>query len=226
MRKLIPFIILSTVKVISHLSFRLKTTWVNDTTPQAWQRIRLIILLNHTSLFEPVFAQAMPWSFIWRFAKHGVFPVAEETLNRPLVGTILRTLAPNVASLTRKRDTSWDEFLKNLDPNSILIFAPEGRMKRRNGLDKYGKPMTLRMGIVDVMRSMSEDYALLAYSGGLHHVHAPGDWIPKPFKTIRVGLEEIKIQNLLHNFAHLNADEAKMSIVKELEKRRDTHCPS
>ena len=48
-------------------------------------------------------------------------------------------LGPNVIRITRKRDESWQYFLKQIDTDTMIIFAPEGRMKRKDGLDKFEK---------------------------------------------------------------------------------------
>ena len=33
----------------------------------------------------------------------------------------------------------------------VVVLSPEGRMKRKNGLDKHGRPMTVRGGIGDIL---------------------------------------------------------------------------
>lgn len=55
---------------------------------------------------------------------------------------------------------------------------PEGRMKRPTGLDKHGQKMTVKRGVVDVLLSMKTGSMFFLYSGGLHHVQAPGQGLP------------------------------------------------
>ena len=56
-------------------------------------------------------------------------------------------------------------------------------MKRRNGLDSQGQPMTVRGGIADILEAIPSGPMLIAYSGGLHHVQAPGETLPAVFRT-------------------------------------------
>ena len=68
-------------------------------------------------------------------------------------GPFFSRLAPKVVSVSRKRDRSWSHFLEQVSPEQdILIYTPEGRMKRKNGLDKNGLPMSVRGGIYDILK--------------------------------------------------------------------------
>ncbi len=75
----------------------------------------------------------------------------------------------------------------------MVMILPEGRMMRRNGLDSNGQPMTVRGGIADILDAIPDGRMLLAYSGGLHHVQAPGDGLPRLFRSIRLNLEAVDI---------------------------------
>ena len=116
----------------------------------------------------------MPARFIWRLAAHGVVPAADKTTGRPLVGLVFKFVAHHVIPITRERDETWFAVLQRIDPQSMIVIAPEGRMKRANGLDLQGKPMSVRGGIADILNAVKEGRMLLAYSGGLHHVQVPG----------------------------------------------------
>ena len=70
--------------------------------------------------------------------------------------------------------------LRQIDPDAMVLILPEGRMKRATGLDSEGKPMTVRGGIADILETIGEGRMLLAYSGGLHHVQAPGRALSPP----------------------------------------------
>jgi len=222
----LPFLLLATTKVFSHAFYRLEMRWIGDAKPEAWRDARLIILLNHTSLFEPLFSHAMPWDFVRRFSARGVFPAADVTLRRPIAGRIIRMLAPKVAPLTRKRDDSWSDFMRGLGDDAILIFVPEGRMKRRDGFDKDGRPMTVRAGIADVLRQLGKGTMLIAYSGGLHHVQAPGDRFPRLFKPLKLAVEAVRIEDYLAGLGvEADSEGFRLSVTKDLESRRDRHIP-
>jgi hypothetical protein len=47
----------------------------------------------------------------------------------------------------------------------------------------------VRGGIADILEAIPSGRMLLAYSGGLHHVQAPGEHVPRPFRTLYLNLE-------------------------------------
>ena len=95
--------------------------------------MRLLVFLNHTSLFEPVFAAVVPNRFLWRLASRGVLPAAKKTIDRPLVGRFFRLLGRRVVPISRKRDATWREVLASVAGDSMVAIAPEGRMRRATG---------------------------------------------------------------------------------------------
>jgi hypothetical protein len=100
-------------------------------------------------------------------------------------------------------------------------------MKRANGLDSQGKPMTVRGGIADILETMGDGRMLLAYSGGLHHIQVPGQRFPRLFKTIRMRLEVVDIVS--YRAARM-AEEGgprgfRRAVAQDLERRRDLYCP-
>src|SRR5207245_10602251 len=97
-----------------------------------------------------------------------------------------------VIPITRERDQTWFAVLDRIDPQSMVVIAPEGRMKRETGLDLHGKPMTVRGGVADILLAIQRGRMLLAYSGGLHHVQVPGR-IPNLFETVRMRLDNLEI---------------------------------
>lgn len=213
------------VKAFARTFYRFESEWVGPKPKDPrWRDVRMGILLNHTSLFEPMFSGLMPSFFLWKIASRGIFPVADVTLKRPIAGRVLRFFAPDVVSLTRKRDDSWDGFLSKLDEDSVLIFMPEGRMKRPTGLDKHGRPMTVQGGVVEALKMIGRGTVLIGYSGGLHHVQAPGDRFPRLFKTIRMNFECLDIESYLASFQGMDRIDRK-KLTADLEARRDKHCP-
>jgi Acyltransferase len=219
------FSMLLTLKYVSRIFYRPDFSWVGDVLPNPWHKIRLVAFLNHTSLFEPVFLTGVPNHFIWRLAAHGVVPAAEKTTGRPLVGMIFKFVAHHVVAISRERDHTWFHLLNSIDPQSMVIILPEGRMKRANGLDLNGNPMSVRGGIADILMAMKEGRMLIAYSGGLHHVQFPGG-LPRVFKTVRLRLEIIDIAAYIEEMMRNGgAEQFKKNVMRDLDRRRDAYCP-
>jgi hypothetical protein len=219
------FTMLLTLKYVSRIFYRYDVAWVGDELPNPWRKIRLVAFLNHTSLFEPVFLGGVPNSFVWRLAAHGVVPAADKTTGRPLVGMIFKFVAHHVVAITRERDHTWFQLLNRIDPHSMVIILPEGRMKRANGLDLHGNPMSVRGGIADILLAMKEGRMLIAYSGGLHHVQHPGGF-PRIFKTVRLRLEILEIADYIEEMMRSGgADQFKKNVMRDMDRRRDFYCP-
>ena len=136
-------------------------------------------LLNHTSLFEPVFLAAVPSRVLWQLATHGVIPLADKTAARPILGRLFLLFAKRVVPVTREKDDTWEEVLRQVrDPEAVLLILPEGRMMRRTGLDVQGNPMTIRGGIADILRAMPDGRLFIAYSGGASSHPGPRGTLP------------------------------------------------
>ena len=218
------FSVLFSLKVLSRIFYRYDFGWVGDVPPKPWKAHRVVAFLNHTSLFEPVFLGIVPTSFIWRLAAHGVVPAAEKTTGRPLVGLVFKFVAHHVIAITRERDATWFAVLNQIDPSSMVIIAPEGRMKRANGLDLNGNPMTVRGGIADILLAVKEGRMLIAYSGGLHHVQVPGH-IPNVFKTVRLRVEVVDVARYIEEqTAKGGPEQFKKNVMRDLDARRDKYC--
>ncbi len=226
MRSILVFLLLTTVRAVSRLFFRFDSRWIGDPPADRWDHIRVVALLNHTSLYEPIFLGAVPLRFVWRVARHGVVPAASKTTRRPIVGLFFKLIARNVVAISRERDHTWAEVLASIEPDSMVAITPEGRMKRRNGLDSHGQPMTVRGGIADILEAIPAGRMLIAYSGGLHHVQAPGELLPRPFKTVRLRLEVVEIADYRAAVLGGRDPAAWKELVKaDLERRRDLNCP-
>ena len=67
---------------------------------------------------------------------------------------------------------------------------------------------------------------LLVYSGGLHHIQAPGDRLPKLFQTIDSRMELLDIATYCRQRKEESDGKSfKTCVISDLERRRDTHCP-
>lgn len=224
MRRLLAFLILSTVKIFSLIFYRGQFTWLTPHDEDPWKNIKLMVFLNHTSLYEPLFSQVVPFRYLWHLSGHFNIPGADVTLTRPIVGSFWKLMIPNIASISRKKDATWDNYLSSISPDDVVMIAPEGRMKRTNGLDKFGQPMTVRGGVADIIMSINGGKMLLCLSGGLHHVQAPGQHVPRLFKTIKMNFALLDIDSYKDSFPS-DPRERKIAIVRDLQRRLETDCP-
>lgn len=224
-RTIFVFNLLVVLKALSRMFYKHDFAFIGPTPANPWKDIRLVVFLNHTSLFEPVFLGGVPDGFLWRLAAHGVIPAADKTTGRPLVGLIFKFVAHHVIAISRQRDDTWFRVLQKIDPKSMVVIAPEGRMKRANGLDVNGNPMTVRGGIADILLAVKSGRMLLAYSGGLHHVQIPGRK-PRIFKTVRMRIENVEISDYISSImAQGGSDMFKKNVMKDLDRRRDELAP-
>jgi len=225
MRTRAVFLLLLAIKTASRILFRVRLEFVRE-TDDPWADLRVVALLNHTSLFEPVLAAIAPNRLLWEIASHGVVPVADKTLARPIVGRFFKFIARHPVRVTRRRDETWAEVLERLhDARALIVILPEGRMKRRTGLDLDGNPMTIRGGIADILESVPDGRLFIGYSGGLHHVHAPGDRFPRLFQRVWLGAEVLDIPAYRRELQDRHGQEGfKAAVIEDLTERRDRHC--
>ena len=226
MRSRLIYLFLLSLKAFARLFYKHDVAWISTTTgDDPWQPFRVIVVLNHTSLLEWLFAGSVPNRLLRRIAYNAVVPVADKTLDRPLVGRFFRILTPNCVRITREADHTWQRVLEEIDEDSMLIIFPEGRMKRANGLDKDGRPMTVRGGIADILRAHEDGPLLIAYSGGMHHIQIPGR-LPRTFRTVRLRLEGTEIEAYRRTIGEdLPPVQFKRAVRADLQRRRDIHCP-
>ena len=225
MRKIISFSILSSVKILSHIFFRGKFNWITPAPEKPWSQARLMVFLNHTSLYEPLFIQHLSFSFLWQLVGRVNIPGADITLNRPIVGRFWKMMLPNISSVTRKKDDSWNNYLNSIKPDSMILIAPDGRMKRPGGLDKFGKPMNVKGGVADILENINDGAMILCISGGLHHIQTPGQVFPRLFKTIHMNLAYFDIKEYKEQFQLLSQRERKMKITQDLQVHLENNCP-
>jgi hypothetical protein len=223
MKTLLRFLILSGIKILGRIFYRFDFEWVGARPERPFERVRLNLLLNHTSLFEPVVVSLFPFSYLWQAAKRAAFPAADITMARSVAGSIYASLAPHPVSISRRRDHTWRRFLEIARKNTLVFMTPEGRMKRLDGLDKHGKLMTVRPGVADVIERIDDGDMLVMHSGGLHHVFAPGWKFPRPFKTIRFRFELLPIGEY-KRFLGAGTDGFRKRVIADLENRRDRNC--
>ncbi len=217
--KFVSFLLMAKVKLLSHVFYKGKRTWLSDAQHNNFDDVRLIVFLNHTSLFEPLFIRFAPWKFVWNIAHKVIVPGADITMKRPLAGSILKALLPGVIPITRKKDDSWQHFLDHVGDDVITAILPEGRMKRRNGLDKHGKPMSVRGGVAEILERLDSGKILFVYSGGLHHIQSPGDKFPKVFKSISANLEMVDIKHYKANIAQRSESSFKAKVMADMDQR-------
>ncbi len=214
------------IKLFSKTFYRTRAHWLTPKDKIQWEDLKVAVLLNHTSLFEPLFISAIPNYRLWRAIERVVVPIADVTMNRPIAGRLFKMLVPNAMAITRKRDDSWSQFMNKVGGNALIVIFPEGRMKRKDGLDKHGNPMTVKGGVVDILSKIDSGKLLIVYSGGLHHVQAPGDWFPKFFQTIDIAFEQVDIPQYKAGLAGSSSDEFRANVIGDLQKRLDNQCKS
>jgi len=224
-KSLITFKILVVVRTLTRVFFNLKNDWITPEPDDYAKGTRIIAILNHTSLYEPLIAGYAPINLLWKFARHGVLPVAEKTMKRR-IGLFFSFLVRYPIVVTRQRDSTWDSVLNRVDSKAIVIILPEGRMKRADGLDSQGREMTVRAGIADILDALPNGRMLMVYSGGLHHIQVPGELLPKPFKTIKVRMEMLDIASYKEEVVREHPDVTfQRAVVLDLTRRRDLYCP-
>lgn len=224
MQSIISFLTLLLIKTLSSVFYRFKIGWPDKRI--RWNDVKLIIFLNHTSLFDLVFVGFLPIKFLRMLSKRMVAPGADKTLNRPFVGFLFRMFNPGMIPISRKRDDTWKQFLNSIYDDSIIVIAAEGRMKRRTGLDLHGKKMTVKPGVVDVLAGLEKGQVVMAYSGGLHHIQAPGEGWPKLFKTIKMNIDVFEIEDYKRLFeAEAGSQSWKKEVLDDLQHKLETRPP-
>ncbi len=224
MRRFFAFSILAWVKCVTWFFFKQEFTWSPVREQIQFRRVRVMVFLNHTSLYEPLFLSALSFRFLWTMAGHFTVPGADVTLDRPFVGSLFKLMIPKLRSITRKRDASWDNYLDSIEPSDVVGIAAEGRMKRPDGLDKNGHVMTVRGGVADIIERIDDGVLLICLSGGLHHVQAPGELFPSLFQPIRMHVVQVDIREYKSRFQG-SARERKILMTQDLQKRLETDCP-
>jgi 1-acyl-sn-glycerol-3-phosphate acyltransferase len=224
MRRIFAFFILSSIKTLVRIFYTAHFTWSPKKEEIDFNRVRLMVLLNHTSLYEPLFLSELPYAFLWQIADKIYLPIADVTLKRPIVGFFFRLMLPRVFPITRKSDDSWQNYLNSIREEDLMIIAAEGRMKRPNGLDKQGKKMSIRAGVADIIDRLGAGTILICHSGGLHHIQKPGQMIPKVFQPIRMHVTEVDISQYRKRFSE-NSRERKIQIVADFQTRLETETP-
>ena len=219
------FIVLASIKLWARLFYKVENTWLHEHKDDPWGGVKLIIFLNHTSLYEPLFLGAAPWRMLWRIAGRIVAPAADITMNRPFVGRLFRFFSPRIVSISRERDDTWDHFINQIKEKSVVIIAPEGRMKRATGLDKHGNPMSVRGGVADILEVMPGGEMVIVYSGGLHHVQVPGQVVPKFFKRIQISCEKLNIADYVQQMKMIPDTTFKKAVINDLESRLERYKP-
>jgi 1-acyl-sn-glycerol-3-phosphate acyltransferase len=226
MIRLIRFTLMCLVKLVCNLLYRFEIRWLSDENFKQFKDVRLIVFLNHTSLFEPLFIGACPFPVLWRLSGELIAPGADITLNeRPIVGRIYHSLLPGLVPITRKKDESWQHFMSLVSKDTLVAILPEGRMKRSSGLDKHGNTMTVRGGVADILEVKQQGKILFVYSGGLHHIHTPGEKFPRVFKTIRANAQMMDIQDYKNSLPFEFGHDFREEVVADMQRRLDSHTP-
>ena len=223
--QILSFSVMSTLKILTYPFYRFDNAWLSNLQNEELREVRLVVLLNHTSLYETLFIRLAPFRFLWQIARHMLVPVADITTKRPVVGRFFHAVVPGVVPISRKRDDSWQGFLDKIGHNSIVAILPEGRMRRHDGKDKYGKPMTVRSGIAEIIDKLDHGNILFVYSGGLHHIQIPGQTFPRLFKKIKTRMELVPVGEYKDQLFHPDRKERKRAYVRDIQARLEQNTP-
>ena len=81
-------------------------------------------------------------------------------------------------------------------------------------------------GFADLLEKLSAGRMLIAYSGGLHHVQYPTQWLPKIFKTLRMRVESLDITYYKEMILQkCNSLSFKQALIEDLQNRLERYCP-
>jgi len=219
------FTVMSSLKIITYPFYRFENNWLSEEKEEGLADVRLVVLLNHTSLYETLFVRLAPFRFLWKIARNMLVPVADITTKRPIVGRFIDMLVPGVVPISRKRDDSWQTFLDRISSDSIVAILPEGRMRRHDGKDKFGKPMSVRAGIADIIEKIEHGKILFVYSGGLHHIQVPGQTFPRLFKKIKTNMELVSVKEYKEALFHSELKARKRAYVRDIQSRLEQKTP-
>ena len=86
--------------------------------------------------------------------------------------------------------------------------------------------MTVKAGVADLIAGIDSGRMLLAYSGGLHHVAAPGDRFPRLFQEIALRLEVLDVPEYRESLGGTQ-DMAtfRRRVVEDMTERRNRYAP-
>ena len=216
---------MSLVKAVSYPFYRFDVKWLSEKQQKELSQVRLIVLLNHTSLYEAMFVRLAPYSYLWKIARHLMVPVADITTSRPLVGKFFHALLPGVTPISRKRDESWNNFIESINDEAIVAILPEGRMRREDGRDKHGRAMSVRTGIADIIEKLNGGNILFVYSGGMHHIQVPGQRFPRLFKRIKTNMEMVTVEEYKDALHHPEVSNRKVAFVRDIQSRLEELTP-
>jgi hypothetical protein len=85
--------------------------------------------------------------------------------------------------------------------------------------------MTVKGGAADIIENINDGAMILCLSGGLHHVQTPGQHFPRPFKTIRMNLSYVDLNNFKSQFSEFSPRERKLKITRLLQDNLESNCP-
>ena len=86
--------------------------------------------------------------------------------------------------------------------------------------------MTIRGGVADILEQLDQGQMLVVYSGGLHHVQAPGELVPRPARQVRARIELVDIPTYKVDLGGTDDMRAfRSAVIDDLTRRRDELCP-
>jgi len=76
------------------------------------------------------------------------------------------------------------------------------------------------------LAAVDEGQMVVVYSGGLHHVQAPGELVPRPARQVRARIDLVDIPTYKAELGGTDDMAAfRAAVIKDLTERRDELCP-
>ena len=104
LQRITNFLALASIKIFARTFYKVENRWLHNHEEDPWKGVKLIALLNHTSLFEPLYLGVAPWRMLWRIAGRIIAPGADVTMDRPIAGRFLKYVAPKMSAVLSKED--------------------------------------------------------------------------------------------------------------------------
>ena len=80
--------------------------------------------------------------------------------------------------------------------------------------------------MLDILAGLKKGKMIIAYSGGLHHVQIPNEGLPKLFKTLKMNLEILNIDEYKNKFLEeIGSELWQKKIMTDLQWRLENNVP-
>ena len=81
------------LKLWSRIFYRVEIEWMGEIPEPPWNDLRIVTVMNHTSLYEWLFAGGLPDHFLKRISTRGHVPVADKTMDAANILALVKKIA-------------------------------------------------------------------------------------------------------------------------------------